>query len=59
MEEDLGGFSMVGSYPVGADNWDHCTGGEGKEAEDRIRALEWFTKDPIYGPEGPTLDAAQ
>jgi uncharacterized protein YjlB len=59
MEDDLGGFSMVGSYPVGADNWDHCTGGEGKEAEDRIRALEWFTKDPIYGPEGPTLDAAQ
>jgi uncharacterized protein YjlB len=56
MEEDLGGFSMVGSYPTGADNWDHCTGNEGKEAEDRIRALKWFKQDPIYGQEGPVLD---
>jgi uncharacterized protein YjlB len=56
MEEDLGGFSMVGSYPTGADNWDHCTGDEGKEAEDRIRALKWFKQDPIYGKEGPVFD---
>lgn len=56
MEEDLGGFSMVGSYPVGADDWDHCTGGEDKTAEERIRALKWFSKDPIYGSQGPTLD---
>jgi uncharacterized protein YjlB len=56
MEEDLGGFSMVGSYPTGAENWDHCIGIEGKEAEDRIRALKWFKQDPIYGQEGPVLD---
>lgn len=59
MEADLGGFSMVGSYRVGADNWDHCTGNEGKEAEDRIKGLTWFTQDPIYGQEGPVLDIEQ
>jgi uncharacterized protein YjlB len=56
MEQDLGGFSMVGSYPVGADNWDHCTGSEGKGAEDRIKGLKWFARDPIYGHEGPVLN---
>lgn len=56
MEEDLGGFSMVGSYPVDAENWDHCTGGEGKKAEDRIMALGWFKRDPIYGDAGPALE---
>ena len=56
MEEDLGGFSMVGSYPTEADNWDHCTGNEGKEAEDRIRSLKWFKRDPIFGQDGPVLD---
>ena len=58
MEEDLGGFSMVGSYPVDAENWDHCIGGEGTDAEERIKALNWFTRDPIYGNEGPVLDIA-
>lgn len=58
MEEDLGGFSMVGSYPVDAEDWDHCTGGEGTDAEERIKALNWFTRDPIYGDEGPVLDIA-
>jgi uncharacterized protein YjlB len=58
MEADLGGFSMVGSYPVGADEWDHCTGIEGQEAKDRIRSLEWFKRDPIYGSAGPVLDSA-
>ena len=33
MLEDKGGFGMVGSYPKGKE-WDHCTGGEGEEAEE-------------------------
>ncbi|KAK1921866.1 hypothetical protein DB88DRAFT_85997 [Papiliotrema laurentii] len=52
--EDHGGFGMVGSYPVGAKQWDHCTGGE-RGVEDRIKRLEWFTRDPIYGDDGPVL----
>jgi uncharacterized protein YjlB len=56
MEEDLGGFSMVGSYPVGAEDWDHCTGGEGEEAAERIKRLEWFAEDPIYGSDGPAME---
>ncbi len=51
-----GGFEMVGSYPVGCD-WDMCYGRAGEE--DRVRAiagLKWFTRDPIYGDEGPVLD---
>lgn len=56
MEEDLGGFSMVGSYPAGASDWDHCTGREGKEVTERIKGLKWFEEDPIYGQEGPVLD---
>lgn len=55
MEKDLGGFSMVGSYPVESDNWDHCTGIEGKEAVERIEALRWFDQDPIYGQDGPAV----
>jgi uncharacterized protein YjlB len=53
--EDKGGFEMIGSYPMGADQWDMCTGVEGTVAEKRIRALSWFTKDPIYGDDGPVL----
>ncbi|KAJ9101813.1 hypothetical protein QFC21_003152 [Naganishia friedmannii] len=51
------GFEMVGSYPVGATNWDMCTsedaGDESRVADrwKRIRELEWFSRDPIYGSE--------
>lgn len=55
MLEDKGGFSMIGSYPVDADQWDHCTGSEGRAAEERIKKLKWFERDPVYGDEGPTL----
>ena len=60
--EDLnegGKFEMIGSYPVGK-NWDMCYG-DGRAGEDavgieeKIKAQEWFTKDPIYGDEGPAL----
>ncbi|PCH36651.1 hypothetical protein WOLCODRAFT_134308 [Wolfiporia cocos MD-104 SS10] len=62
--EDLGGeggnFEMVGSYPVGAKEWDMCYG-DGRPGEDhgkvkeRIQALSWFKRDPLYGSEGPAL----
>ena len=52
---DHGGFQMVGSYPKG-NNWDMCYGKPGEE--DKVRAIgkiPWFSKDPIYGDEGPSL----
>jgi len=54
--EDLdGGFQMVGSYPPGK-QWDMCYGKPGEEEEiGAIKQLEWFTVDPIYGAEGPSL----
>lgn len=55
MLEDHGDFSMVGSYPVGAEQWDHCVGSEGEVARKRIGAIGWFKKDPVYGQEGPCL----
>ena len=56
--EDYGGFKMVGSYPVDADQWDMCYGRTGEDAraiETRIRKLSWFEKDPLYGEDGPAL----
>lgn len=55
MLEDHGDFSMVGSYPVGAEQWDHCVGSEGEVARKRIGTIGWFKKDPVYGQEGPCL----
>lgn len=55
MLQDEGGFMMLGCYPRVAEQWDHCTGNEGKVAEGRIRALKWFDRDPVYGDEGPVL----
>lgn len=50
-----GGFLMVGSYPKGK-NWDMCYGREDeRDRVSRIKDLGWFTKDPIYGDEGPVL----
>ncbi|KFA73807.1 hypothetical protein S40288_03180 [Stachybotrys chartarum IBT 40288] len=55
--QDLdGGFQMVGSYPTGKE-WDMCYGGpEEEDKSERIMALSWFEKDPIYGNNGPVLD---
>ena len=48
-----GGFTMVGSYPIGK-GWDMCYGKEGEEAKVKeIGNLGWFTEDPIYGAAGP------
>lgn len=54
--EDLsGGFEMVGSYPPGK-QWDMCYGQKGEEGSvEKIKDVEWFQKDPIYGEEGPCL----
>jgi len=52
-----GGFTMVGSYPKGK-GWDMCYGKEGEEDKVKgIEALGWFERDPIYGDEGPSLQA--
>lgn len=53
--EDHGSFEMVGSYPIGK-NWDMCYGRAGEEGKLKaIEKLGWFTRDPVYGDEGPTL----
>ena len=55
LEDIGGGFSMVGSYPIGK-SWDMCYGHEGEEDQVKgIGSLGWFQKDPIYGEEGPSL----
>lgn len=54
--EDYGGFQVVGSYPAG-NSWDMCYGKDGEEEKvEAISKLGWFSKDPIYGDEGPCLD---
>ena len=53
--EDRGGFQMVGSYPIGK-NWDMCYGRAGEEEKVKdIAGLGWFSRDPVYGDEGPAL----
>lgn len=58
--EDLspnGSFEMVGSYPAGK-QWDMCYGVPGEQAKiDTIKELGWLEKDPLYGEEGPVLEA--
>ena len=58
--DDLeGGFEMVGSYPPGK-QWDMCYGQESeKENIGEIANLGWFSRDPIYGDEGPVLDGTR
>lgn len=59
LEDQSGGFTMVGSYPKGK-NWNMCYGTEGEnEAEIRseISHLNWFDQDPIYGRDGPAVQA--
>lgn len=55
LEDEGGGFEMVGSYPKGC-SWDMCYGKKGEEEKIKgIRGLGWFERDPIYGDEGPVL----
>ncbi|KAI1701292.1 cupin domain-containing protein [Ditylenchus destructor] len=57
--DDYGsGYEMVGSYPVGATQWDMCYGREDEEDKVKnIRKLNWFDNDPLYGQKGPVTDA--
>lgn len=56
LDDIEGGFTMVGSYPKGK-QWDMCYGKEGEEGKIKgIENLLWFSRDPIYGQEGPTLN---
>jgi len=53
---DSGGFSMVGSYPEGAAQWDTCYGGEQREVEEhkeKIKGIKIPEKDPVEGSDGP------
>lgn len=55
LEDIDGGFSMVGCYPKGC-SWDMAYGNKGEEKQiEAIGKLPWFTRDPVYGDEGPTL----
>ena len=58
--DSQGVFEMVGSYPVGGEQWDHCTGNEElAEVKKRIDKLRWFERDPVYGDQGPVLDVQE
>lgn len=55
VEDVEGGFEMVGSYPKGC-SWDMCYGKEGEEdMAEKVKGVEWFRKDPLYGDEGPVF----
>lgn len=52
-----GGFSMVGSYPAGCE-WDMCYGKDAEKGKiGKIKDVGWFSRDPIYGDQGPVLEA--
>ena len=57
--EDLeGGFEMIGSDAVGSEHWDMCDGKEGEEEHIAgIKNLPWFTRDPLYGDNGPATQS--
>lgn len=47
---------QVGCYLTGS-SWDMCYGKSGEEGKiEKIKALPWFKRDPVYGDEGPVLD---
>jgi len=55
LEDVDGGFQMVGAYPEGC-SWDMCYGSEGEgDVAEKVKGVQWLTKDPLYGAEGPVL----
>ena len=55
LKDDDGDFCMIGSYPTGK-SWDMCYGKKGEEEKVKgIQSLGWFSRDPIYGDQGPSL----
>lgn len=56
LDDNYGGFEMVGSYPKGC-QWDMCYGKAiEKEKVKDIGKVPWFDQDPIFGSKGPALD---
>ncbi len=51
------GFSVVGAYPKGQENYDLCTGAEGERPGvlENIRGVPLPETDPLFGEEGPLL----
>ncbi len=51
------GFSVVGAYPRGQENYDLRTGEEGERPEvlENIRNVAMPETDPLFGGEGPLL----
>lgn len=56
-EGSSGGFSVVGAYPRGQENYDLCTGDEGERTEvlENISSVALPVLDPLFGNEGPLL----
>jgi uncharacterized protein YjlB len=52
-----GGFSVVGAYPKGQENYDLRTGEEGERPGvlENIRNVPLPETDPLFGTEGPLL----
>ncbi len=56
-ESSGGGFSVVGAYPKGQEDYDLRTGEEGERPEvlENIRNVPRPETDPLFGEEGPLL----
>jgi uncharacterized protein YjlB len=56
-ESSGGGFSVIGAYPQGQENYDLRTGEEGDRPEvlENIRNVPLPETDPLFGGEGPLL----
>ena len=52
-----GGFSVIGAYPKGQENYDLRTGEEGERPEvlENIRNVPLPETDPLFGEKGPLL----
>ena len=52
------GFSVVGAYPRGQENYDLRTGEEGERPEvlENIRGVMLPETDPLFGKKGPLID---
>ena len=56
-ESSGGGFSVVGAYPGGQEDYDLRTGGEGDRPEvlENIRNVPLPETDPLFGEDGPLM----
>ena len=57
-ESSGGGFSVVGAYPKGQENYDLRTGEEGERPEvlENIRSVSLPETDPLFGEDGPLTE---